>query len=122
MVDGKLLGVETVSRYCQGCVNINVFKNTDDEKYNRLKADHVKQCKINHEGSAPSMEAAGASSMFGRSIETHGLRYTQFYGVFFSFFSLYAFFFSGTKHPREDNPNLYYRAEMTGLHTQTFNI
>ena len=32
------------------------------------------------------------------------------------------FFFSGTKHPREDNPNLYYWAEMTGLHTQTFNI
>ena len=31
-------------------------------------------------------------------------------------------FFSGTKHPREDNPNLYYWAEMTGLHTQTFNI
>ena len=28
-------------------------------------------------------------------------------------------FFSGTKHPREDNPNLYYWAEMTGLHTQT---
>ena len=34
----------------------------------------------------------------------------------------YAFFFSGTKHPREDNPNLYYWAEITGLHTQTFNI
>ena len=32
------------------------------------------------------------------------------------------FFFSGTKHPREDNPNLYYWAEMTELHTQTFNI
>ena len=31
-------------------------------------------------------------------------------------------FFSGTKHPREDNPNLYYWAEITGLHTQTFNI
>ena len=31
-------------------------------------------------------------------------------------------FFSGTKHPRENNPNLYYWAEMTGLHTQTFNI
>ena len=30
--------------------------------------------------------------------------------------------FSGTKHPREDNPNLYYWAEMTRQHTQTFNI
>ena len=32
------------------------------------------------------------------------------------------YFFSGAKHPRDDNPNLYYWAEMTGLHTQTFNI
>ena len=38
------------------------------------------------------------------------------------FFFFMHFFFSGTKHPREDNPNLYYWAEMTGLHTQPFNI
>ena len=38
-----------------------------------------------------------------------------------SFFFFFKHFFSGTKHPREDNPNLYYWAEMTGLHTQTFN-
>ena len=40
--------------------------------------------------------------------------------VFFLFFFMH--YFSGTKHPREDNPNLYYWTEMTGLHTQTFNI
>ena len=40
---------------------------------------------------------------------------------FFMHFFL-CIFFSGTKHPREDNPNLYYWAEITGLHTQTFNI
>ena len=40
---------------------------------------------------------------------------------FFSFF-FFMHFFSGTKLPREDNPNLYYWAEMTRLHTQTFNI
>ena len=39
-----------------------------------------------------------------------------------NFFFFFMHFFSGTKHPREDNPNLYYWAEMTGLHTQTFNI
>ena len=47
------------------------------------------------------------------------------YGYFFLFFIIFFFmhfFFSGTKHPREDNPNLYYWAEITGLHTQTFNI
>ena len=37
-------------------------------------------------------------------------------------FFFFMYFFSGTKHPREDNPILYYWAEMTGLHTQTFNI
>ena len=34
-----------------------------------------------------------------------------------SIFFFFMHFFSGTKHPREDNPNLYYWAEMTGLHT-----
>ena len=33
------------------------------------------------------------------------------------FFFFFMHLFSGTKHPREDNPNLYYWAEMTGLHT-----
>ena len=33
------------------------------------------------------------------------------------FFFFLCIFFSGTKHPREDNPNLYYWAEITGLHT-----
>ena len=37
-------------------------------------------------------------------------------------FFFFMHFFSGTKHPREDNPNLYYWAEMTGLHTQTCNM
>ena len=37
-----------------------------------------------------------------------------------SFF--YIRFFSGTEHPREDKPDLYYWAEITGQHTQTFNI
>ena len=30
---------------------------------------------------------------------------------------IFMHFFSGTKHPKEDNPNLYYWVEMTGLHT-----
>ena len=49
----------------------------------------------------------------------------SFYDIsVFSFFFSFSLciLFSGTKHPREDNPNLYYWAEMTGLHTQTFNI
>ena len=37
-------------------------------------------------------------------------------------FFLYTTFISGTEHPREDNQDLYYWAEITGQHTQTFNI
>ena len=29
---------------------------------------------------------------------------------------------SGAEHPKEDNPDLYYLGEITGEHTQTFNI
>ena len=55
------------------------------------------------------------------------LKYLLFYFLFFIYIYIYfviylCIFFSGTKHPREDNPNLYYWAEITGLHTQTFNI
>ena len=40
---------------------------------------------------------------------------------FFSFFFFILFFISGTEHPKEDNPDLYYWAEITGQHTQTSN-
>ena len=54
--------------------------------------------------------------------ELSGL-YMGFYLDLLCFFlSFCMHFFSGTKHQREDNPNLYCWAEMTGLHTQTFNI
>ena len=49
-----------------------------------------------------------------------GVRYVVCFFCFLFFFFMH--FFSDTKHPREDNPNLYYWAEMTGLHTQTLNI
>ena len=35
---------------------------------------------LNYKGSAPNMEKAGAVSIFQRSIEKNGLRYTTFYG------------------------------------------
>ena len=52
--------------------------------------------------------------------EIHFLINCKQYDTLFFFF--FKHFFSGTKHPREDNPNLYDWAEITGLHTQTFNI
>ena len=37
-------------------------------------------CGLNYKGSAPNMEKAGSVSIFQRSIEKNGLRYTTFYG------------------------------------------
>ena len=37
-------------------------------------------------------------------------------------FFIYFFFFSGAEHPREDKPDPYYWAEITGQHTQTLDI
>ena len=67
------------------------------------------------------------SSFSGQFLVDTSLQRTHFVGNFFLFFLFFYYFFfmhffSGTKHPREDNPNLYYWAEITGLHTQTFNI
>ena len=47
-------------------------------KYEQVKAGHV--CRVNFQGSAPSMESEGAKRVFQRSIEKNGLRYTEFFG------------------------------------------
>ena len=80
MVNGKILDLDTLTRYCQGCVTINAYKVSHPERYELLKADHIETCSINHKGSAPAMEVAGATTIFGRSMEKHNLRYTHFYG------------------------------------------
>ena len=51
---------------------------TSDPKYNEWKAGH--QCKINHEGSANSMETSGAVRIFERSFVTRGLKYKDMLG------------------------------------------
>ena len=76
MVNGKILDLETLTRYFQGCVTINAYKVSHPERYKLLKADHIETCSINHKGSAPAMGVAGATTMFGRSMEKHNLRYT----------------------------------------------
>ena len=48
-------------------------KRVNDVKYPEWKTSH--QCKINHTGSANSMEAAGALRMFERSLVSRGLKY-----------------------------------------------
>ena len=66
-----------MTRYCQGCINIAKFKENRD-MYEHLKKDH--ECTSNHEGSAGKMEVTGVERIFSRSIETHRLCYTDYYG------------------------------------------
>ena len=65
MVNGKILDLDTLTRYCQGCVTINAYKVSHPERYELLKADHIETCPIYHKGSAPAMEVAGATTIFG---------------------------------------------------------
>ena len=65
----KCLDVEVLSDRSQQCAK---WKNrASDPKHNEWKAGH--QCKINHEGSASSMETSGAVRIFERSFVTRGL-------------------------------------------------
>ena len=63
---GKILDLEVMPRYCQYCVNIEVYKKDDIVLYDKLKQDHI--CSINHHGSAPKMEQEGVERIFGRSM------------------------------------------------------
>ena len=73
---GCILDVEVMTRYCQGCINTEKFKENAD-LYEHLKLDHV--CKSNHEDSVGKMEVVGVERIFSRSIETRRLCYTDYY-------------------------------------------
>ena len=75
---GKVVDCEPMTRFCNSCAIYERHKTKDTVAYNSWKASHL--CKINHRGSAPSMEAEGAKRIFSRSIQSRKLRYTQFYG------------------------------------------
>ena len=72
----KCLDVEILSDKCQACEKWQ--KKQNHPKYQQWKANH--HCKINHTGSANSMEMAGALRMFERSYVSRGLRYTDMLG------------------------------------------
>ena len=74
---GRILNVEVMTRYCQGCINIMKYKD-DLELYEHLQKEHT--CKINHEGYAGKMELVGVQRIFSRSTETRKLRYLAYYG------------------------------------------
>ena len=72
----KCLDVEILSDKCKACQKWK--KKESDPKYEEWRANH--QCKINHVGSANSMEAAGAVRIFNRSSATRGLVYMDMLG------------------------------------------
>ena len=78
MVNGKVLDVAAMTRYCQGCVNINALKsNVSENEFMKYKAEH--NCSITHLGSAPAMETKDTVEIFNRS-KDKGLIYTGYYG------------------------------------------
>ena len=72
----KCLDVEVLSDKCQECQKWE--EKINDPGYNAWKASH--ECKINHEGSAGSMEITGAVWIFKRSMATRGLKYVDMLG------------------------------------------
>ena len=67
VVTGKVLDTEVLSSYCRVC---DSNTNTNPEH----------DCQLNQERCSGAMEPAGAVAIFGRSIETRGLRYTDYLG------------------------------------------
>ena len=77
---GKIIDLEILTWYCRLC-DLQRKKLKDNvEALNAWMENHKEHCKINHVGSAPSMEAAGAKVIFERSVDARGVRYTKYYG------------------------------------------
>ena len=72
----KCLDAEILSDKCQQCQKWQA--KTNDPKYHEWKASH--NCKVNHTGSANSMETVGALRIFERSVATRGLIYKDMLG------------------------------------------
>lgn len=75
---GKCLDVEVLTKVCHGCNKIE--RESSEVKKADLIEKHMDKCKINYEGSAPSMETEGIKRIFGRSEETRKLQYTEYFG------------------------------------------
>ena len=75
---GKVVDVSILSKSCKGCVRMKPVEKSDRARYELWKASH--KCSLNYTGSSPNMEKVGAQTMFGRSVDKHGLYYTSFYG------------------------------------------
>ena len=76
---GKIVDVESMSRYCRLCqINKESLTIEDFEVWHK---EHKKaDCKLNYSGSAPSMETEGAKRIFQRSVDNRKARYMSYFG------------------------------------------
>ena len=76
---GQVLDYEILNKVCYECRH---WKKVPDSNPNKQAwaENHEGVCPINYSGSAPGMEASGASRMWQRSEEKNKLRYTTFLG------------------------------------------
>ena len=65
--NGKFLDTAILSKSCKACTRMQSVKATDPEQFQNWLANH--NCSLNHKGSSPAMETAGAVKIFGGSIE-----------------------------------------------------
>ena len=78
ILTGKVIDTEVMSKECRTC-SINKFKPGTPE-FDEWWEGHQHNCHVNFEGSSGKMDPAGTKEIFSRSIDKHGLRYTEFLG------------------------------------------
>ena len=75
---GNWLDVETLANACKGCTVWEDKNDKTPEEYNEWKLTH--KCRLNHTGSAGSMESIGSVRVFERSVEKRNLKYCEYLG------------------------------------------
>ena len=75
---GNCLDVETLANACKGCTVWEDKNDKTPEEYNEWKLTH--KCRLNHTGSAGSMESQGSVRVFERSVEKRNLKYCEYLG------------------------------------------
>lgn len=63
---GKVLDIYLMSKFCD-CPG-------------RVQSEHLASCKANYIGTSGGMEAEGATTLFGRSVQKYKVQYTEYLG------------------------------------------
>ena len=77
-VTGKVIDIEIMSKDCKECT---VWRNKEGtQEFEDWWEGHQHRCQANHLGSSASMDSTGLLAIFQRSVESYGVRYTEFLG------------------------------------------